>query len=109
MTWSLISYNHLVHTSGATLRLVGGTWRNPQRIMPANVEGLTDYEVQSLVAEGLHYVKLNISELELDLLKKLEAKKSGNSRRVANLNGDRGFGDENGFRKNSNEKLSSIS
>lgn len=85
MTWSLLSYNHLVHSSGATLRLQGGTWRNPQRITPANVDHLTDFEVQSLVAEGLQYVKVNISELELDLLKKLEAKKCGDSRRLANL------------------------
>lgn len=107
MTWSLLSYNHLVHCSGATLRLVGGTWRNPQRIIPANVEGMTDYQIQSLVAEGLHYVKLNFSELELDLLNKLEAKKSGKSRSVANLNVTGQASD--GLRLSKRDRLSSIS
>lgn len=79
MNWSLVSYNQLVHVSGAKLRLIGGTWRNPQRIVPANVENLNDREIQALVAEGIMFVKQNISELELNLLRKLEAKKSGNN------------------------------
>ncbi len=81
MNWSLISYNQLVHINGVALRLVGGTWRNPQRIIPTNVENLSDREIQNLVAEGIMYVKQNISELELDLLRKLEVKKSANNSR----------------------------
>lgn len=79
MPWSLQTYNKLTHYSGVWLHLVAGTWKHPQKIVPMNIGHLNDYDAQKLIEDGVRYVTQHISELELELLTKLEQKKYGNN------------------------------
>ena len=77
MSWSLLTYNMLVHESGLAIKLLGGTWRHPRDIVPYNTEMFTDSYAQRLLAEGMHYLKHHVADLESQFMQLLKAKKGG--------------------------------
>lgn len=66
MTWLYADERTIVHTSGFSITLLQGTWRDPYGINPRESSPLSDSEMVKLIRDGLSFAKINDYDVSVD-------------------------------------------
>jgi len=57
MGWSLLDNCNLCHSNGAKIRLVSGTWTQPEEINPKIPESINAVEQAQLIRQGIVFAR----------------------------------------------------